>query len=165
MRQTFTKILLPALLIISSLIFTNPSHASVDDFYFESMHVNYELSRDGENRSVMTVSETLTPVFPNFDQNRGIIRMIPLKYDGHSLDFQLISVKRDGVLANLYENKIEDGHQKLMIRDKSNSSYLHGKHTYEIVYRLRDVTHKPDDAEIDELYWDVNGNSWSQTFH
>lgn len=137
--------------------------AGADDFEFESMHVDYYLTKNEANRSQVQINETLKPIFPDFDQNRGIIRMIPLEYDNHSLNFKLQSVKRDGVTANLYKNEKYNNHQKLMIRDHEND-YLHGLHQYDISYYLHDVTHRPTDANIDEFYWDVNGNSWSQKF-
>ncbi|MDR2997798.1 MAG: DUF2207 domain-containing protein, partial [Microbacterium sp.] len=34
-------------------------------------------------------------------------------------------------------------------------AYKHGATTYEITYTMRDVFHTPDDADIDEFYWDL----------
>lgn len=144
---------------------TQKTHAGVDDFTFQSMSVDYELDKDSEGRSTLKVNENLKPEFPDFNQNRGIIRMIPLYYDNHSLSFKLNSVLRDKIPANIYEESIEDDHKKLIIRDSNDESYLHGLHEYEINYSLRDVTHQPIDTEIDEFYWDINGNQWPQIFN
>lgn len=164
--QKITKISSLILAVGSLLLLNNYSARakSVDNFYFESMHTNYYLDKDNEGRSILKLSETLEPVFPDFDQNRGIVRLIPLKYQKHGLDFKLESIFRDGQPAPIYKNEVQDGHQKLTIRDAHANSYLHGKHSYQINYRLRDVTHKPNDAKIDEFYWDVNGNAWGQSF-
>ena len=161
-------VILPAILLnllSSSFINTSKAYAGVDDFYFESMSVDYVLDKDSDSRSTLRVSEKLLPVFPDFDQNRGIIRKVPLLYDNHSLNFELKSVFRDNNPANLYKNSNENGYRELIIRDLDDNSFLYGKHEYEINYNLRDVTLAPDDAEIDEFYWDVNGSGWSQPFN
>ena len=53
--------------------------AGVDDFTFASFDAVYDLARDEAKRSMLTTTETLVAVFPDFDQNRGIRRAIPPK--------------------------------------------------------------------------------------
>ena len=50
------------------------------DFSFESFDADYTLTRDAEGYAEMRVVETLVAVFPDFDQNRGILRDIPSYY-------------------------------------------------------------------------------------
>ena len=51
-----------------------PAHADVDDFTVTSFHADYVLGRDAEGRSTLHTTEEIEVLFPDFDQNRGIIR-------------------------------------------------------------------------------------------
>lgn len=137
---------------------------SVDDFVFDTMEVEYHLSKDENNISVVRVKEKLTAVFPEYDQNRGIVRKIPTTYQDKSLNLQVVRVMRDGGIANIYQDKEEGGYRVLTIRDNSDV-YLYGKHVYEIEYNLRNVILKPSDADLLEFYWNVNGTGWAQSFN
>ena len=72
-----------------------PANAGVDDFSYESWDAKYELSLDDNDRAVAKVTETLVPVFPDFDQNRGLIRGLPLRYEGAPAAPENISVTDD----------------------------------------------------------------------
>lgn len=136
--------------------------AGVEDFEFDSLSVEFRLSRDENRRSVLDVKETFVAVFPNFDQNRGIVREIPLTYQGHPLNLTLGEIYRDGELLKPAADSTEDGVRRLELR--RGNQYVHGAHTYEINYRLHDVILSPDDTQAQELYWDVNGTNWRQPF-
>lgn len=156
------------LLIISLILFgaslPSTAKASVDDFYFDSMEVDYYLSKNEQGRSVVKVKEVLMAVFPEYDQNRGIVRAIPTRYQDHSVDLTIDSVLRNGAVANIYSDETEDNYRILTIRDDSDD-YLHGSNVYEIDYTMHDVTlNDSGDSQVDEFYWDVNGNGWSQDF-
>ena len=47
------------------------AHASVEDFHFESFQAEYRITIDRDGLATLNVQETLVPVFPDFDQNRG----------------------------------------------------------------------------------------------
>src|SRR5690606_3845643 len=51
--------------------------SDVNDFEFESMHVDFTLTRDADGASRLRAVETIVALFPEFDQNRGIVRDIP----------------------------------------------------------------------------------------
>lgn len=138
--------------------------AGVDNFYFDKMEVDYYLSKNADGQSQLRVKEVLYPVFPNYNQNRGIIRSIPLTYQKHTLDLQMGEMLRDDLPAPVYKDETKSGFRVLMIRDKSDSAYLHGRHKYEFNYTMRDVIMKPTDNPKQELYWDVNGTGWRQQF-
>lgn len=139
--------------------------AGVDDFYFDKMEIDYYLSKDSDGRARLKVKETLTAIFPDHNQNHGIVRSIPLDYQKHPLSFELGQLLRNGQPANLYKNQTEKGFRTLTIRDQRNDVFLHGANVYEINYTMRDVTHKPSNARIDEFYWDTNGTGWRQRFN
>src|SRR5687768_15673384 len=137
--------------------------AGVDDFTFNSFDAIYELSRDEQGRSALHTTETLVAVFPEFDQNRGIRRAIPLDYDGHPTDLEIESVTDAAGQPRRFETA-EDDEGEFLLVTIADSEYVHGEQTYVIEYRQRNVTHVPDDAAIDEFYWDVNGTGWAQPF-
>ncbi len=148
--------------IFYGLNLSAPVWAGVDDFYFKSLDVEYRLSIDEENRSFLKVKETFVAVFPDFDQNRGMVRAIPLSYQNHSVDLQLGEIYRNGQKAPIAKDSTEDGFRRLEIRD---DNYIHGENTFEINYTMRDVTLSPDNnSSIQEFYWDVNGTGWGQKF-
>jgi uncharacterized membrane protein YgcG len=137
--------------------------AGVDDFVFASFDAVYELSRDEAKRSVLDTTETLVAVFPEIDQNRGIRRAIPLHYDGHPTDIEVQSVTDAAGEPRGFEVERDEEGEFLLVTVRADD-YVHGEQTYVITYRQHNVTHVPDDAAIDEFYWDVNGTGWAQPF-
>lgn len=137
--------------------------AGVDDFTFASFDAVFELGRDAAKRSVLVTTETLVAVFPDYDQNRGIRRAIPLDYDGHPTDIRVESVTDENGTPRPYE-VAEDEDGVFLLITIAADDYVHGEQTYVIRYRQQNVTLQPDDAPIDEFYWDVNGTGWAQPF-
>ncbi|WP_430646171.1 DUF2207 family protein [Agromyces sp. GXS1127] len=137
--------------------------ADVDDFSFASFEAVYELGRDDGGRSTLRTTETLVAVFPEFDQNRGIRRAIPRFYDGHPTDIRVRSVvDEDGASRSFETERSEDGEFELVTI--AADDFVHGEQTYVITYDQRNVTFDPDDLDLQEFYWDVNGTGWRQPF-
>ncbi|MFB9310351.1 putative membrane protein YgcG/major membrane immunogen (membrane-anchored lipoprotein) [Agromyces hippuratus] len=140
--------------------------SGLDDFTFDSFDAVYELSRDDGGRSVLDATETLVARFPEFDQNRGIRRAIPSSYRGHPTDIEQITVS-DGTGAprsfEVEESDDDDDGDFLYVTIRADD-FVHGEQTYVISYRQHNVTLQPDDANVDEFYWDVNGTGWAQPF-
>ncbi|MGR2753751.1 DUF2207 family protein [Agromyces arachidis] len=137
--------------------------ADVNDFTFARFDAIYELDRDAERRSELLTTETLVAVFPEYDQNRGIRRAIPRTYDGHPTDIRILSVTDETGAARGFEvERSEDGVFELVTI--AADDFVHGEQTYVIEYHQRNVTFDPDDATIQEFYWDVNGTGWAQPF-
>ncbi|BDZ53531.1 hypothetical protein GCM10025870_06040 [Agromyces marinus] len=137
--------------------------ADVDDFTFASLDAVYELGRDDGGRSTLRTTETLVAVFPEFDQNRGIRRAIPRWYDGHPTDIRVVSVHDDtGAERGFETERSEDDEFELVTI--AADDFVHGEQTYVITYDQRNVTFDPDDLDVQEFYWDVNGTGWAQPF-
>ena len=66
--------------------------ADTSDFTFDAFNADYTLSREADGTSTLLVVETIVARFPDFDQNRGIIRAIPDDYDGVPLNTSVVSV-------------------------------------------------------------------------
>lgn len=137
--------------------------AGVDDFSFESFDAKYRLGIDEGGRAVLDTVETLVAVFPEFDQNRGVRRAIPLDYDGHPVDLEILSVTDETGAAREYSTEADEDGEFLLV-SMAGDEYVHGRQTYVITHRQHNVTHVPDDRPIDEFYWDVNGTGWAQPF-
>lgn len=138
------------------------AHASVNDFVIKDFKADYYLDKDDSGRSVLKTVESITAEFPQIDQNHGIERAIPTRYDNHTVNLDLQSVKDPG--GSVIEYTTYDQNDNLVVRIGSADTYVHGLHTYVLTYAQRDVTKYFDDTKLDEFYWDTNGVGWSQSF-
>jgi uncharacterized membrane protein YgcG len=136
---------------------------SVDDFTFASFSADYALDRDSDGRSSLTTVETLVAVFPDVDQNHGIRRAIPLSYDGHPTDAQVVSVLDGAGQPRAFTTAVSDDGQFLLVTVAA-SGFVHGEQTYTLTYTQKNVTRYFADTGRDEFYWDTNGTGWAQPF-
>ena len=148
--------------VVAASVTSEPS-PDVENFTFRSFDAVYELSRDADRRSVLETTETLVAQFPEFDQNRGIRRAIPFDYDGHPTDLVVESVTDASGAPRPYETESDEAGEFLLVTIRADD-FVHGEQTYVITYRQHNVTLEPDDAQIDEFFWDVNGTGWRQPF-
>lgn len=146
------------------------SAASAQNFYFEDFTADYYLSRDDDGTSRMRVEEKLTAVFPGTNQNHGITRVIPFtNNDGKNITMSSTSHLNIEVLRNGEQEPInnitsEDGYFEVSIGDAD--EYVHGRQVYNLNYEFENLIldQSDDDKTWQELYWDANGNDWSQRF-
>ena len=142
----------------------------VNDFVFESFEGDYYLDTDEDGRSTLRTVEKFVAVFPDFDQNRGILRAFVDDYDGHPLDIEVVSVTdengdpRDWHFADEDEGSGDDRFLEIVIRDDDPNVYVHGRQTYVITYDQHNVTRYFPDTDVEEFYWDTNGTGWYQPF-
>jgi len=133
-----------------------PAHADVDDFEFTSVEVDYYLSQDDDGRAALTIVETWVALFPEDDQNKGIVRQIPTR-DGYT-DLRLEVV---GVTDENGDDVVwEDGDGNGQVLEIDDDEYKHGETTYVIEYTMADVVRDLPDG--DEFYPDVTGTDWEQ---
>jgi hypothetical protein len=151
------------IIAIASMIgvFIQPVAAQdANNFTIHSFDVDYYLNTDEEGRSTLKTVERITAQFPLYDQNHGLERALPEKYDGHSTSLKIESIT-DGAGKELsYSDRSSDDNITLRIGDAD--TYVHGMQTYVITYTQRDVTRFFADTNDDEFYWDVNGTQWLQ---
>ncbi|WP_336841775.1 DUF2207 domain-containing protein, partial [Stenotrophomonas maltophilia] len=110
------------------------------------------LDLDAEGRAIARVTETLTPVFPDFDQNRGLVRALPLDYEDAPVPPTDISVTDGAGRPVPFTTEDSDRFRGILVGD---DSYVHGRQTYVISYSLRDVVLAATKTKADEFYWDV----------
>ncbi|HEY8589576.1 MAG TPA: DUF2207 domain-containing protein, partial [Naasia sp.] len=135
--------------------------ADTDDFHFASFDADYRLERTADGHATMTIVETLVAQFPDFDQNHGIVRAIPERYDDVPLNVQVLSVTDADGAPVPFERSSDDGFARLAL---GTDEFVHGRQTYVIEYTVDDPIRAFDDTGVDELYWDTNGTGWAQPF-
>ncbi|MCP2636148.1 DUF2207 domain-containing protein [Microbacterium sp. HD4P20] len=137
------------------------AHADVNDFTFESLDVEYQLGRDEDGASTLTVVETFVALFPQHDQNRGMQRAVPDSYQGAPLHPELVSITDGSGAPRPSEVESEDGWYVMTSRA---DDFVHGRQTYVFTYTLTNVARHFADTAADEFYWNVNGTRWEQPF-
>jgi len=137
-----------------------PVTAGVDDFGFASLDVDYTLGRAANGSSTLEVVERFVAVFPEFDQNRGMRRLVPDTYLGVPLNPEFVSITDGEGRERPAEVEHEDGVFSMTSRA---DEYVHGSQTYVFTYTLENVTLFTD-AGGEEFYWNVNGLEWPQPF-
>jgi hypothetical protein len=136
-------------------------HSGVQDFSFTSYSADYYLARDAEGHSTLRTVETLVAKFPDFDQNRGIIRAIPNDYDGVPLHTTVASVTDARGAPVHFDATDSGGFTELAL---GTDAYVHGTQSYVISYTQQNVVRSFADTGDDELYWDTNGTGFAQPF-
>ncbi|CAN5147409.1 hypothetical protein BH09ACT6_BH09ACT6_24110 [soil metagenome] len=133
----------------------------VNDFTFNRFVGDYTLGRDSGGHATLTTVETLDAQFPSSDQNHGILRAIPLKYDNHPTDVRIVSVADGAGNARSYSTDSQDG---LLLLTIAAADYVHGSQVYVITYTQNNVIQYFPDTGDQEFYWDTNGTAWKQSF-
>ena len=162
LRLARISAVLVSVLIALGASAASPAHADVDDFTFESMTATYELSRTSSGGAQMRVVETLVAQFPEADQNRGIIRAIPLSFRDRPVRVDLVGVTDGTGEARDFTTNESDGFLEVTV---AAADYVHGPQTYVFEYWEHDVIFEPSGGgAAQEFYWDVNGTGWAQPF-
>jgi len=153
--------ILAALIVLVVVALPTAAHADTSDFTFDSFHADYTLSRDADGTSRLAVIETIVARFPDFDQNRGIIRAIPDDYDGVPLNTVVDEVTDATGAPVPYETNYTGQFVELAL---GTDDFVRGVQTYVISYSQTNVVRYFSDTDDDEFYWDVNGTGWDQPF-
>lgn len=144
---------------------SNRVYAGVNDFYFSDFTGDYYLSKDAEGVSHLKVKESVTAVFPNYNQNKGICRQIPFTNQNGgnvtlpNLTRDDITVTRNGNPEPIYSIDREGNYYNVCT---GTEEYVLGEQEYTFEYEFSRVV--TDFGDYQELYWDTNGNGASQKF-
>lgn len=137
--------------------------ADVDAFTFDSFDVEYRLGRDADGHATLTTVETLVARFPEFDQNRGIRRTLPARYQGRTTELEVVSVTDENGELRRFEVESDEGRVSI-VSAVPKGRFARGVQTYVITYVQRDVVDSFDDTGAEEFYWNLNGTDWAQPF-
>lgn len=158
------KSLICLLILLSAVIFrVDYAGASAQDFTIKNFKADYYLDRDSDGYSTLKTVESIIAEFPAIDQNHGIERVIPQKYDKHKTNLQIQSIKDENGSDVSYSTYEKNNNLALRIGDAD--TYVHGTKNYVITYTQRNVTRFFNDTNRDEFYWNINGIGWSQKFN
>jgi hypothetical protein len=137
--------------------------ANVNDFTFDSFEAEYRLGRDDEGHATLTTTETIVARFPEFDQNRGIRRVIPATYQGRTTSLEVQSVTDASGQSRTWE--VEYDLSIATVRAAvPEGDFVRGEQTYVITYTQRDVVDYFTNTDAEEFFWNINGTDWPQPF-
>lgn len=132
----------------------------VQDFVFESFDATYELGRDEHGVATLTTTEHLVALFPEYDQNRGIERVLVDGVGNQDTSLEVVAVT-DGAGEPIAHEVKDDGGPTVAVI-MAGHEYVHGRQEYVVVYTQRNVVTETDGVEY--FHWGVNGPGWSQPF-
>jgi uncharacterized membrane protein YgcG len=132
-------------------------------FQFDSLDTDYYLDVDADGRSTLKTVETFVAVFPDIDQNQGMRRAIPLKYDGAPTDIEVQSVTDGDGNPRQFDVEDDEDNEFLLVTSRADEC-VHGEQTYVFTYTQHNVTRYFANTDDDEFYWDTNGTGWAQPF-
>ena len=160
MKRLFWGLIVTVLASLGQVGFVG-AEADTSNFTLANFQADYYLDRDSDGHSTLKTVESITAEFPEYDQNHGIERSIYRVFDGHSTSLSLQSVTDE--LGNELDYSIEGSfNDNLNLRIGEKDTYVHGLKTYVITYTQKDVTKSFESSNVEEFYWDVNGDNWSQ---
>ena len=116
-----------------------PVFAGVNDFYFKDFTGDYYLIKDADGISHLRVVESVTAVFPDFNQNKGICRQIPFTNQNGgnvtlpSLNRSNLKLTRNGVAEPIYSIDREGNYYNVCTGD---DDYVLGEQTYVFQYEF-----------------------------
>ncbi|MBB1554824.1 DUF2207 domain-containing protein [Candidatus Saccharibacteria bacterium] len=127
-------------------------------FTITDFDVRTHLERGEQNQVKGQFTETITAEFPTTDQNHGLERYLPARYDNRSLQISDIKVT-DTYGREITTEVSGQGSDVIRIRAGDKNTYVHGKKTYVFHYTVGRAVQSFDD--IDEFYWNLLGPNWA----
>jgi uncharacterized membrane protein YgcG len=135
--------------------------ASVEDFTYDAIEADYFLVRGAGGSSELYVIETRVVRFPEFDQNKGIVRWLPQADSEIPHGTEVVNVTgADGASIPWWTEEDDD----FVTVFTGDDSYVRGVQTYVISYTMSDVVLRYDDTDADEFFWDVVETDHAQPF-
>lgn len=143
--------------ICFALLLLFAARAAIGEEFIASFDSAIQLEKSG----AMTVAETITVNAEGDRIRRGIFRDFPLTFRDasgrrRSVDFSVVSVKRDGRDEPWHTESITGGIR--IYAGSEDVTISPGRHQYVFTYKTNRQIRYFDDH--DELYWNVTGNGW-----
>lgn len=170
MRRTITFNCIILSILCQVFFPTSVQATNVQDFYFESFEADYYLKPDLKTGSKLQVIESLTAIFPDYPQNKGICRAIPFtNQNGNNItikhfDPNHIIVTRNNQPEPIYSFEKHNSYFEICT---GTNDYLTGRQVFTFTYEFTKVITEFSNTNTtwQELYWDTNGTAWRQPFH
>jgi hypothetical protein len=161
-----TATLLAAALLTGCVAFpflpqpVQPTVPDVQDFVFASFDATYQLDRDENGVATLTTTEHLVALFPEYDQNRGIARVLIDRVGDQETGLTVVAVT-DGAGDPIdFDVTDDDGPAVSVVM--AGEDFVHGRQEYVLTYMQRNVV--IDDRGVELFHWGVNGTGWQQPF-
>ena len=138
-----------AIALLALLAVPTAARADTSDFTFDSYDADYTLTRLDDGTSHLETVETIVARFPDFDQNRGIVRAIPNDYDGVDLRTAIRYVQDENGNDVPYEIDNTGGFLELAL---GTDEFVQGVTTYVIAYSQENVVRSFEDTNANEFY-------------
>ena len=151
MKNVALSVIAAFLAILVGAVPVGATASTQSNITFSSYAVEATLGRDSENRSTLSVTETIVASFAQPNINHGIERKFVKNYDGHDTELSIESVTNGDGKALEYEMN------GATMRIGDADEYVSGIESYVIKYTQRDVTKFYSDTDKDEFYWDMIG--------
>ncbi|MGO2658516.1 DUF2207 family protein [Mycetocola reblochoni] len=169
-RRRLPLLVLPAVVLtavgLGGSVGATPAAADVEDFHYSDLDVGITLGTTDDGRATAEVVEDWTAVFPETDQNRGIVRGLPQSYKGAPLNTSDIEVTDGEGTEVPFEVDDQEGadEQEYTVLTIDDDTFKHGATRYVISYRMENVAFNPDPSTQteDEFYWDILGGATPQ---
>ncbi len=143
-----------ALAIIAASLYFQGQVIKAVDFTIPSYSADFTLERTADNRSKLTVTETIVAKFSQAGTKHGITFTVPKKYENRAAEPVIKSVKNQfGVPL---QRTVHEDWGSITLKIGDPDTYVKGEKTYIITYEIVDITRNLSDENIDEWYWDIN---------
>lgn len=133
-----------------------PAAAQDLGWTIEAYDVDIIVAEDG----AFTVIEEIAVDFGALE-HRGIYREIPVRYRYDDERDRVVEIDRWSVTTSdgtPDDVQITERHADVEVRIGDPDTYITGRHTYRITYRVRGALNRFDTH--DELFWEVTGHGW-----
>lgn len=152
------RLITACLISAGLLLLPSIALADVNDFVITSFESDQTLTlkdKQGELRIVEQINVDFS------DNNHGLLRAIPERYKNHSLQLKINRVSSNSGAPSGYTTYHSNGNTVVKIGDPNRT--VTGPQHYSLDYTVRNVITFYD--AYDEIYWDVNGDQWTQGFN
>lgn len=148
----------------------------LNQFAITSFDADYVLQPQADGTTDVLVTEKIIANFENSGVNRGILRAIPLRYQGHRNTVTEIKVTGEVSLhGRTYgSDQTSSGEQPFSSSEENNVLLIRigdpnrrlamGRQEWTLSYRLGDVAMNSPDRTKQEIYLDANGTGWVVPF-
>ena len=151
--NTFLKHMGSAIVVAASWLWLSGVAVAAGDMTITRFDADLTLSntdKQGQLHIVETIDmEFLVP-------KHGLLRAIPEKYQGQSLELSVNKVTSPSGAPSGFE--LESNNDNIVLRIGDANQTITGKQTYVIDYTVSNVVRWFDGRP--ELYWDINGDQW-----
>lgn len=141
-HRSFRFVAALAVIFVSLMLLpfgASTARADVDDFSFSSWKTDVVMSVEkgtfGGNIVRADFIETITADFPEYDQNRGLVRAIPLHMGQQTMRIENVSVTDEEDQPVPFDQSKEESGSELVL-SIGDDNFVHGETTYVVRYSL-----------------------------